>query len=172
VAERVRADLAGQGLRVRLDDRDQHRPGYKFAEWELKGVPIRIELGPRDVAADRAVLVSRLTGDKEEVGLGALAGGMAERLASAQRDLFADALAYREANTHEITSFDAFAEGVEEQGGFWIGAWCGEGTCEAEIASKTKATIRFLPIEPTDPRASCVHCGSPGVDVATWARAY
>jgi prolyl-tRNA synthetase len=172
VAEGVRADLAGQGLRVRLDDRDQHRPGYKFAEWELKGVPIRIELGPRDVRADRAVLVSRLTGDKEEVGLGALAGGMAERLASAQRDLFADALAYREANTHEITSFDAFAEGVEEQGGFWIGAWCGEGTCEAEIASKTKATIRFLPIEPTDPRASCVHCGSPGVDIATWARAY
>ena len=97
---------------------------------------------------------------------------MPERLASAQRGLYADALAYREANTHEITSFDAFASGIEEQGGFWQGAWCGEGSCEAEITARTKATIRFLPLEPTDPGAACVHCGRPGVDVATWARAY
>ena len=79
---------------------------------------------------------------------------MPERLASAQRGLYADALAYREANTHEITSFDAFASGLEEQGGFWRGAWCGEGSCEAEITAQTKATIRFLPIEPTDPGAA------------------
>jgi prolyl-tRNA synthetase len=97
---------------------------------------------------------------------------MLERLASVQRQLFADALAYREANTHQITSFEAFAAGVEEQGGFWIGAWCGETSCELEIAAQTKATIRFLPIEPTDPRAACMHCGRPGIDVATWARAY
>ncbi|MGH2382118.1 MAG: proline--tRNA ligase [Candidatus Limnocylindria bacterium] len=172
VAENLRADLAGQGIRVRLDDRDQHRPGYKFAEWELKGVPVRIELGPRDVAADRAVVASRLGGDKEEVAIGEVAAGMAARLASLQRELFADALAYREANTHEITSFDAFATGVDEQGGFWVGAWCGDGGCETEIATRTKATIRFLPIEPTDPGADCMHCGRPGIDVATWARAY
>jgi len=172
VAEKLRADLAATGVRVRLDNRDQHRPGYKFAEWELKGVPIRIELGPRDVAAGQVVLASRLGGDKEEVSLDEVAGGMAERLASVQKALYADALAYREANTHEITSFDAFATGVEEQDGFWVGAWCGEGSCEAEISAKTKATIRFLPLEPTDPRAACVHCGRPGVDVAHWARAY
>ncbi|HEX7197714.1 MAG TPA: His/Gly/Thr/Pro-type tRNA ligase C-terminal domain-containing protein, partial [Candidatus Limnocylindria bacterium] len=172
VAEKLRADLAADGVRVRLDDRDQHRPGYKFAEWELKGVPVRIELGPRDVAASRVVVASRLGGEKEEVAVAEVAGGMAERLASVQRDLYADALAYREANTHEITSFDAFATGVAEQGGFWIGAWCGEGSCEAEVAARTKATIRFLPIEPTDPGADCVHCGRPGIDVATWARAY
>ena len=172
VADRLRADLAGQGIRVRLDDRDQHRPGYKFAEWELKGVPVRIELGPRDVAAGRVVVASRLGGDKEEVELAEASAGMAARLASVQRDLYADALAYREANTHEITSFDAFAAGLEEQGGFWIGAWCGEASCEAEIAARTKATIRFLPIEPTDPAADCMHCGKPGIDVAHWARAY
>jgi prolyl-tRNA synthetase len=172
VAERLRADIAATGVRVRLDDRDQHRPGYKFAEWELKGVPLRIELGPRDVAADRAVLVSRLGGDKEEVGLATLAAGLPDRLASIQQALYADALAYREANTHQAGSFDELAAGVEEQGGFWIGAWCGDAECEAEIAAKTKATIRFLPIEPTDPGAACIHCGKPGVDVATWARAY
>ena len=172
VAENVRADLAALGIRVRLDDRDQHRPGYKFAEWELKGVPIRIELGPRDVAANRVVLASRLGGDKEEVAVADVAGGMPARLASVQETLFADALAYREANTHEIRSFDAFAAGVAEQGGFWVGAWCGDGACEAEISTKTKASIRFLPLEPTEPGTACMHCGKPGVDVATWARAY
>ena len=172
VAENVRADLAALGIRVRLDDRDQHRPGYKFAEWELKGVPIRIELGPRDVAENRVVLASRLGGDKEEVAVADVAGGMPARLASVQETLFADALAYREANTHEIRSFDSFAAGVAEQGGFWVGAWCGDGACEAEISTKTKASIRFLPLEPTDPGTACMHCGNPGVDVATWARAY
>ena len=172
VADRLRADLAARAIRVHLDDRDQHRPGYKFAEWELKGVPVRIELGPRDVAAGRVVIASRLGGDKEEVAASEVASGMGDRLASLQLALFADALDYREANTHEITSFEAFASGVEEQGGFWIGAWCGQASCEAEIAARTKATIRSLPIEPTDPAAGCMHCGRPGVDVATWARAY
>jgi len=172
VAEKLRADIAAAGIRVRLDDRDQHRPGYKFAEWELKGVPLRIELGPRDVAADRAVIASRLGGDKEEIHLGALVAGLSDRLTAMQRQMFADALAYRDANTHQAGSFDELAAGVEEQGGFWIGPWCGDASCEAEVATKTKATIRFLPIEPKDPGAACIHCGKPGIDVATWARAY
>ena len=172
VAERLRDDLAAAGVRVRLDDRDQHRPGYKFAEWELKGVPVRVELGPREVEAGRAVLASRLSGAKEEVELADVAGGMRARLASVQRALFDDALAFREANTHEITSFEQFAAGVEELGGFWVGAWCGDAACEAEVSARTKATIRFLPIEAADPSAPCMHCARPGIDIATWARAY
>jgi prolyl-tRNA synthetase len=172
VADRIRADLAAAGTRVRLDDRDQHRPGYKFAEWELKGVPVRIELGPREVAAGQGVLASRMGGEKEALALDDIVGGMADRLASVQSALFADALAYREANTHEITSFDAFAAGVEEQGGFWVGAWCGDGACEADISARTKASIRFLPLEARDPDSACVHCGQPGTELATWARAY
>ncbi|HJP70903.1 MAG TPA: His/Gly/Thr/Pro-type tRNA ligase C-terminal domain-containing protein, partial [Candidatus Limnocylindria bacterium] len=172
VAEGLRTDLVATGLRARVDDRDQHRPGFKFAEWELKGVPVRIELGPRDVAAGRAVLVSRLGVAKEEVPLGDVAAGMAGRLSAIQAALFADAVAFRDANTHAITSFDAFAAGVEERGGFWTGAWCGSADCEAEISAKTKATIRFLPIEPREPGGACMHCGRPGTEVATWARAY
>ena len=172
VAERLRADLAAAGVRVRLDGRDQHRPGYKFAEWELKGVPVRVELGPRDVAAERAVLVGRLGGEKEELPLAEVVSGMAARLASVQDALFADALAYRAANTHEITTWDAFATGVDEQGGFWVGAWCGDGACEAEVSAKTKASIRFLPLEPAAPGGPCVHCGAGGTEVDTWARAY
>ena len=172
VAEGLRADLAAAGIRVRLDDRDQHRPGYKFAEWELKGVPIRLELGPRDVEAGTVVVASRLGGDREELRLPEVVSGMAARLASVQQALFADALAYREANTHEITSFEAFAAGVEEKGGFWVGAWCGDGACEADISATTKASIRFLSLEANDPGRPCMHCGKPGTEVATWARAY
>jgi prolyl-tRNA synthetase len=172
VAERLTADLATAGVRARLDDRDQHRPGFKFAEWELKGVPVRVELGPRDVAAGHAVLVSRLGGEKESVSLAEVAAGMPRRLASLQQALFAHALAYRQANTHEIASFDEFEAGVDAVGGFWIGAWCGDGACEAEISARTKASIRFLPIEPVDPGAPCVRCGRPGTERATWARAY
>jgi prolyl-tRNA synthetase len=172
VAEPLRARLAEAGIRVRLDDRDQHRPGYKFAEWEVKGVPVRIELGPRDVAAGTVVLVSRLDGAKDAVAIDEVAPGMTDRLASIQRALFDDAVAFREANTHQITGFDEFARGVDEIGGFWVGAWCGDASCEAEIAAKTKASIRFLPFEPADPGAPCIHCGKAGVDTATWARAY
>ena len=172
VADALRRDLAAGGIRVRLDDRDQHRPGFKYAEWELKGVPLRIELGPRDVAAGKAIVASRVGGDKEEVSLDTLAAGMADRLAAVQRALYADAVAFREANTHEIESWDGFVAGVEEQGGFWTGAWCGDGACEAEISAATKATIRFLPLEARHPGGPCMHCGKPGTEVATWARAY
>jgi prolyl-tRNA synthetase len=172
VADGLRRDLAAAGIRVRLDDRDQHRPGFKYAEWELKGVPVRVELGPRDVAAGRAVVASRAGGEKEETSLDDLASGMADRLAAVQRALWEDAVAYRDANTHEITSWEAFATGVEDLGGFWIGAWCGDGGCETEISAATKASIRFLPLEQRDPGAACVRCGRPGVEVATWARAY
>jgi prolyl-tRNA synthetase len=172
VAEKLRADLAAAGVRVRLDDRDQHRPGYKFTEWELKGVPVRIELGPRDVGAGRAVVVSRFGGDKEEIALTNVAPGMADRLSGMQAALFADAATFRDANTHEISSFEAFASGVEEHGGLWVGAWCGNADCEADISAKTKATIRLLPIEAREPGSACMHCGRPGVELATWARAY
>ena len=172
VADRIREDLASRGIRVRLDDRDQHRPGFKFAEWELKGVPVRIELGPRDVAAGHVVVAERTGGEKMELAIEEAVAGMTERLASVQRAIYADALAYREANTHEITSFDDFVAGVEERGGFWRGAWCGDAACEAEVAERTKATIRFLPIEPEDPGSACMHCGNPGTEIAHWARAY
>jgi prolyl-tRNA synthetase len=172
VADRIRADLASQGIRVRVDDRDQHRPGFKFAEWELKGVPVRIELGPRDVAAGHVVLAERTGGEKMELAIEEAVAGMTERLASVQRAIYADALAFREANTHDITSFDDFVAGVEERGGFWRGAWCGDEACEAEISEVTKADIRFLPLEREDPGAACMHCGKPGTEIAHWARAY
>ncbi|CAN5599189.1 proline--tRNA ligase [soil metagenome] len=173
VATRMRDELAGQhNLRVKLDDRDQHRPGFKFSEWELKGVPLRIEVGPRDLANDQVVVAERVEGNKKQLSTGEATSSMVQMLDDIQRALYEDARAFLDDNMHEISSFDEFAERVEAQGGFWVGAWCGEADCELRITERTKATIRFLPIEREDPGASCVHCGKPGAERATWAKAY
>lgn len=171
-AGKVRDALAGNGVRVRLDDRDQHRPGFKFSEWELKGVPIRIEIGPRDIASDQVVCVDRAAGSKKQLPTSEAIASMASQLQDVQRSLYDDARAFREANTHEISTYDEFVRGVDEQGGFWVGAWCGDVACEQRVTEETKATIRLLPIEQEDPGAACVVCGKPGVERATWGKAY
>ena len=172
VATKVRDSLSGNGVRTKVDDRDQHRPGFKFSEWELKGVPVRIEIGPRDVDADQVVLALRTGGDKRQMSTAEAVAGMAELLLSVQKELYDQAREFREANTWEIESFDDFREGVEERAGLWVGAWCGDADCEARITEATKATIRVLPLSREDPGAPCIHCGSPGTERATWARSY
>ena len=172
VAAKIRDALAGNGIRIRVDDRDQYRPGYKFSEWELKGVPIRIEIGPQEVAADEVVVADRLTAEKHKHSIAQAISGAAGMLDDLQRALYDDALAYREANTHDITSYDDFREGIEARGGFWTGSWCGDAACEDKVKADTKATIRVLPIEREDPGANCSVCGRPGKERAVWARAY
>ena len=172
VAEGLRGDLARTGLRVKVDDRDQHRPGYKFSEWELKGVPLRIEIGPKDVAAEQVVVADRVSGAKSSLGLGTVASAVPGLLGESQKALLADARAFRDANTHEAGSYDELAEGIEAQAGFWVGPWCGDGACEEKVTAETKATIRVLPLEVEDPGAPCLVCGRPGAERATWARAY
>jgi prolyl-tRNA synthetase len=172
VASKIRDALAGNGVRVRVDDRDQYRPGYKFSEWELKGVPIRIEIGPQEVASEEVMIADRLSGDKDKQSVAQAISGAAGMLDDLQRALYDDALAYREANTHDITSYDDFRDGVKQRGGFWVGAWCGDAACEDKVKADTKATIRVLPIEQQDPGAVCSVCGRPGKERAIWARAY
>jgi prolyl-tRNA synthetase len=171
-AGKVRDALAGAGVKVRVDDRDQYRPGFKFSEWELKGVPIRIEIGPRDLAADQVTLADRITGTKEQMPIEDTISGMRERLAASQSALFADAQSFLDAHTHEVADFDALKEGVEAEGGFWAGPWCGDTACEEQVTAETKASIRVLPLEREDPGGVCVVCGKAGVERATWAKAY
>ena len=171
-ADKARAALDADGIRVKVDDRDQHRPGFKFSEWELKGVPVRIEIGPKDVAAGQVTVAERLSGEKNAVVQDEAIDGMSDLLARIQKDLHADALAFREANTHEAADYDSLKSGIEGAGGFWVGAWCGDVACEDRVARDTSATIRFLPLETVDPGASCTVCGKPGTERATWAKAY
>ena len=171
-ANSIKEQLTIAGIRTRVDDRDQHRPGFKFSEWELKGVPIRVELGPRDLAADQVVLANRVTGEKEPRAVSGAITGMPSALRDVQDALLREATEFRDANTHVAASFDELREGIAAEAGFWIGPWCGDFTCEQKITEETKATIRVLPLEQEDPGAACLVCGKPGAERATWGRAY
>jgi prolyl-tRNA synthetase len=171
-AARLAQELQASGLRVKVDDRDDLRPGFKFADWELRGVPVRIELGPRDLDSSQATLVRRDTGDKTPIPLDEAAQRIAALMIEIQQALFDDALAFREAHTSAVSSFEELRSAIEDPGGFAVGGWCGDAECEAKVKAETKATIRFLPLEPEDPGAPCIVCGRPGVDRATWAVAY
>jgi prolyl-tRNA synthetase len=171
-AEKVRSALAAGKVRVRVDDRDQHRPGFKFSEWEMKGVPIRIEIGPRDVEADQLVIADRVTGEKSSQSTGTAISGMEGTLKSSWQALYDDARNFRDENTHEFFAYDDLVEGMASRGGFWVGAWCGDTWCENKVSEDTKASIRMLPLEREKPHAPCIVCGKPGLEWATWARAY
>lgn len=172
VAARVRDGLVGNGVRVKVDDRDQYRPGFKFAEWELKGVPVRMELGPRDIEAGQVVVKDRVAGEKHTLSTGEAIGGMAAILDAVQKALHDDAIAFRDANTHDAATFDEVREGIEADGGFWVTAWCGDSSCEEKVSDGTSASIRVLPLDREDPGGPCLVCGKPGVERATWAKAY
>jgi prolyl-tRNA synthetase len=172
VAAKVADSLTGTGVRVRLDDRDQHRPGFKFSEWELKGVPLRIEVGPKDVDADQVVIAHRISGEKVSHPTSQAVASIASLLDDAQRALIDDARRFREENTHDIDSYDSFREGVDSDGGYWRGAWCGDEACEEKVKADTSATIRFLPLDVEDPGAPCSVCGQAGLEKAVWAKGY
>ncbi|MDQ3877614.1 MAG: proline--tRNA ligase [Actinomycetota bacterium] len=171
-AHRLHGALTTAGVRARVDDRDQYRPGFKFSEWELKGVPIRIELGPRDFAAGRVVIAARTAEGKTEMAFDDVAPQIADLLRDVQGTLYEDARKFRDESTHRIDDYESFKDGVERDGGFWIGPWCGDEACEEKVSADTKATIRLLPLEPQDPQGDCVVCGRPGKELATWARSY
>ena len=171
-ADKAKAALVGNGIRVRIDDRDQHRPGYKFSEWELKGVPIRLEIGPKDVEADQVVAVDRVSGEKKNMSSNQVTNQMVAILDGIQKALFADALAFRTANSHDASDYETLRAGLTDEGGFWTGPWCGDVACEHKVSAETSATIRVLPLENEDPGAPCTVCGRPGTERATWAKAY
>jgi prolyl-tRNA synthetase len=168
--ERIAADL--QGLRVRVDDRQDLRPGFKFNEWELRGVPVRIEVGPRDLEAQRATMALRLNGEKRQAPLSALAGPVRAALEETQRGLLEDARDFRDRHTFHPSDMGEMARLLEDPGGFMLAGWCGKEECEAKVKAETKATIRFLPLEPKPTGAPCIVCGDPAVDEAAWAQAY
>jgi prolyl-tRNA synthetase len=170
VAGRIRNELGD--TRVRIDDRDDVRPGNKFNHWELRGVPVRVELGPRDLDAERATLVPRLTGEKEEVPLSGLPSRIPAALDESQRGLYEDARAFRDRHTFRPKDMGEMSSLLENPGGFMVAPWCGSDECEAKVKAETRATIRFLPLERTDPGGPCIVCGSPGTEEAAWAQAY
>jgi prolyl-tRNA synthetase len=174
VCRRVREALGGR-VRLKVDDRDEYTAGWKFNEWELRGVPLRIEIGPRDVAAGQVVLARRDVPGREgkwAVPLSGLVEEVEKALEGIQRDLLQRAREFRDAHTHHPQDWEGFREAVED--GFAFAPWCGDAGCEAEIQAETKATNRCLPLDqPQLPAgAKCVRCGRPARETALFARAY
>lgn len=166
-------DLLGKsGIVARVDSREQYTPGWKFNEWELKGVPLRIEVGPRDLERHQATLVRRDTSAKETVNDDAVVAEVGRLLEDIQRNLFARAKASLDASISESKEYEQFKKVIGEQGGFVRASWCGESDCEQTIKADTGATIRTIPLTNDKPSSSCVRCGKPGAKVAYFGRSY
>jgi prolyl-tRNA synthetase len=169
---RVRAALCDD-VRVQVDDREEYSPGWKFNEWEMRGVPLRIEIGPRDVQQEQVTLARRdISGreGKSSAPVAGLSGTVREMLATIQADLYRRALDFREAHTYDPKDYTEFGEAVTT--GFAYSWWCGDAKCEAQIKDDTKATVRCIPLEQETGQGKCIHCGNETTERAIFGRAY
>jgi prolyl-tRNA synthetase len=170
-AQAIAAELTAQGVRVMLDDRDAYTPGWKFAEWEMRGVPVRLEIGPKDIEKAQVMLARRDTREKLPAAREGIAARITALLDDIQRLLFERARSFREEHTTAVTTWDEFKQVLDGRPGFVVAPWCGSRECEAQVKAETQATIRNLPLGESA-GGECVHCGKPGVARARFAKAY
>ncbi len=171
VANRLVESLAG--VRVHLDKREGLTPGFMFNDWEMRGVPLRLEIGPRDVAEGTVTLARRDfpgKAGKQAVGIAEISNAVERMLSEIQGNLYARALEFREANTHDPEDYAQFKEVVKS--GWADSWWCGAVECETEIKESTKATVRCIPLDQPGGEGICIHCGERATQRAIFARAY
>jgi prolyl-tRNA synthetase len=165
-------DMLSKNFRVEMDDRDTYSPGWKFNEWELKGVPVRLELGPRDIQKGQVVLVRRDNGEKVDVPVENLVDTLNRLMDDIHISIFNKALSFREKHTHNAKSFEELKSILDEEIGFVRAMWCGDPACEAEIKEQTGATCRCIPFEQQRIDCKCAVCGKEADSMAIFARAY
>jgi prolyl-tRNA synthetase len=174
-AREIEADLRRHGVRVMLDARDEYTPGWKFAEWELRGVPLRLEIGPKDIEKAQVVLARRDNRDpkgKLPTPMEGLPATVVRLLDEIQQALYERALQFRESHTQRVSSYDELKAVMEGRPGFVIAGWCGSADCEAEIKAETQATLRNIPFAGSRVAGTCVKCGRPSTGEAWFAKAY
>jgi len=172
-AAKVKGALLDAGLRVRIDEREGISPGFKFNDWEMRGVPLRIEIGPKDVAQGSVVMARRDKPGREgksPAPQAQIATASIEALAAIQKSLHDRALAFRDARTRDPRDFEEFKSAVET--GFARALWCGDAQCEEEIKEITKATMRCIPFDQSAAGGACIFCGRPALYRAIFGRAY
>lgn len=170
-AVEIKEKLATAGIRVDLDDTDK-RPGWKFSEQEMRGIPVRVELGPKDVESGSAVLVRRDTREKLVVSIDEIAEKTAELLETIQKEMLDRARAHLESHTYDAVTYDEFKETVNTKPGFVRAMWCGDKACEEQIKADTTATSRCMPFQQIRLSDKCVCCGKPAKAMVYWGKAY
>jgi len=170
-AKELQDRLRAAGIRVTLDERDE-RPGWKFAEWELRGVPLRVEIGPKDIEKSAVLVARRDTREKQSIPMDGLPARLIDLLTAVQRELFDRARNFRDQHTHRTSSYEEFKQIMEGRPGFVIAPWCGQAGCEAQIKTDTQATIRNMPLVGASPSGACVRDNAPAVVEAWFAKAY
>ncbi len=171
-AEKLAQRLKEAGVRVKLDADPKTSPGFKFNEWEMRGVPLRLEMGPRDLERSQVVAAYRHNGHKENLSLAGLTETVPGILEQLQREIYQRALTFREENTHEVDSWEEFQRVIGEQGGFVKVYWAGGEQEEEAIQEATKATVRCLPLEQSETEGRCFYTGKPTKTMAIFAKAY
>ena len=170
-AQEIQRELTAAGIRVTLDERDE-RPGWKFAEWELRGVPLRLEIGPKDIEKSAVLVARRDTREKQSLSMDGLPARIRGLLDEIQRTLLERARQFRDEHTQRADTYDAFKQIMDGRPGFVISPWCGSAACEAQIKADTQATIRNMPMTGTVPAGTCVRCDNPAKAEAWFAKSY
>lgn len=172
VANKIAAELRAKGIRVKIDNDDQNRPGFKFAEYEMIGIPVRLGLGQRDIAAGQIEVARRDTKEKANVALDTIAQHVEQLLEEIQQNLFNRAKAYRDEHITRVDTWDEFVKTLEEKGGFISAHWDGTTETEEEVKTLTKATIRCIPVDAPEEDGKCVLTGKPSKRRVLFAKAY
>lgn len=171
-ANELFSELKQAGVRVRIDDRSDITPGWKFNEYEMRGVPVRLEIGPRDMENGVCVLVSRITGEKRIVKQANLVDEVNRMLAHIHKEMFERARSFRDEHFYSADTIDGMKVQMEEKRGFTLAGWCGSEACEKHVKDETGATSRNIPFEPQTTKTKCLVCGEGAKHMVLFARAY
>jgi prolyl-tRNA synthetase len=172
VAEELKKSLKKKRITVKFDDRDTHKPGFKFAEWELKGVPLRIAIGPRDLENGTVELARRDTKEKQTVNIEGIESKIEETLELIQNNIYKKAFDFRTENTYKVDTYEDFKKQLEKTGGFISAHWDGTAETEEKIKEETKATIRCIPLDAQEEKGKCIYSGKPSNKRVLFAKAY
>lgn len=171
-AQRLLQDLQTAEIRAKLDDRDMFTPGWKYSDWEMRGAPLRIEIGPKDIAKNQVVIVRRDNRQKEFVPINEVSSRVRETLDSLQKDMFHRAKQHLESHIYTIDTYAEFREAMEKTKGFVLSFWCGSPDCEAKVKEELAATIRIIPADQPSTKKPCIVCGTDGKVQVYFAKAY
>ncbi len=170
--DKIKKALSEKNITVKYDDRDTHKPGWKFAEYELKGVPVRIAIGPRDLEQKTVEVARRDTKEKQVISMEGLDDAIADLLDDIQENIYQKALQFRESNTHTVDDYETFKKLLDDKGGFLLAHWDGTAETEERIKTETKATIRCIPLVGNKTPGTCIYSGKPSQQRVVFARAY